>query len=70
MGKHEEIKVVSCNIRGLVDAKKRRKVFHYFHMKKYDVILLQECHCTKTNEKLWCNEWEGRIVFSNGTSQN
>ena len=31
------------------------------------MILLQETHCTKNDEKLWCNEWGGKIFSADCT---
>lgn len=63
-----DFSVVSYNVRGLGDEKKRRKIFNYLHEKKWDIVLLQETHSTVAKESFWTNEWGGRIFFSHGTS--
>ena len=64
-----QIKVITNNVRGLADYQKRRNLFHYFHIKKYDVIMLQECHSKKKNEHIWSTQWGRKIWFSHGTTQ-
>ena len=43
----ENLNVVSLNLRGLQNTNKRNKIFQYFKIKKYDVILLQETYSTR-----------------------
>ena len=57
-------KVLSLNVRGIIDSTKRRKVFAWLYKQEADIILLQETHSTTVNEKLWANEWEGEIIYS------
>ena len=63
-----DLKIISCNVRGLRDATKRRQLFKYFHERKVDIIFIQESHSTKDCEKIWQNEWGGKIVFDHGES--
>ena len=42
-----KIKLVSLNVRGLRNAKKRRSLFYLFKRDKYDVVCLQETHLDK-----------------------
>ena len=44
---------ITYNVQGLRDNKKCAEVFHYLHVKCYDVIFLQETHSIKKDEKLW-----------------
>ena len=37
-------KLLSLNLRGIVDSRKRRKVFSLLHKLETDIILLQETH--------------------------
>ena len=59
----EKLKVISCNVKGLSDTSKRRQLFRYFHEGQFDVIFIQEAHCTKHKEKVWRNEFGSRIIF-------
>ena len=58
-------RVLSINVRGIQNEKKRRKIFD-FYRSRAEVILLQETHSGKEIEKFWGNEWGGRILYSHG----
>lgn len=60
----EVLDVVSYNLRGLQSELKRRSAFNHFHEKSHDIILVQETHSTRRNEKIWQAEWGGDIIFS------
>lgn len=62
------LKVVSYNVRGLGNNIKRKKLFTLLRTLEYDVIMLQETHCTENNFKIWRSEWKGEMYYSNGTS--
>ena len=64
----DKIKINSCNVRGLAERKKRRQIFVQLHENSGDIILMQETHCIKSQEKIWKSEWGGRILFAHGTS--
>ena len=68
-----EVKLLSLNIRGLQDSKKRREIFTWLkhnHKGSKSFILLQETHSKKEDELMWKNEWGAQILFSHGTSQS
>ena len=52
--------VGSINVNGLRNAKKkkkkkkkkRQKIFHWLNTKGYDITLLQETHCSNSEEEL------------------
>lgn len=62
------LNIVSFNVRGLNDQKKRRSIFRWLKQKHIDICLLQETYCTTKVENMWKNEWGGKIFFSNGTN--
>ena len=62
------IRILTCNTRGLNDSTKRRELFYYLHKKEFDIMLLQECHSTVDCEKIWSSEWGNTIWFSHGAS--
>ena len=64
----DNLRIISCNVRGLNDQIKRRQFFRNFHEKDADVIFVQETHGTKNKEKVFKNEWGGRICFDHGES--
>ena len=68
-----EVKLLSLNVRGLQDSKKRRELFLWLkqnHKGSKSFILLQETHSKKEDELLWEKEWGAQILFSHGTSQS
>jgi len=65
-----DFNLITQNVRGLREKKKRIKVFENLKKKKAGIALLQEAHCTKEIETLWKSEWGGDIVFSHGASNS
>ena len=59
--------LLSLNVRGLNDARKRRKIFTWLHHQSADIIFLQETYSTPEVEIMWKNEWGGKLIFSHGT---
>ena len=54
-------------MRGIQNEVKRRSIFDYCRQRA-DIVLLQETHATKNQEKIWTNEWGGKAYFANGAS--
>ena len=52
------LKLVTINVNGLRDNRKRELVFNWLVSKKYDCICLQETHCTGVNINRWEREWK------------
>ena len=67
---HADVEILSYNVRGLGNEKKRKKVFNYIkkHTSGNAVIFLWETHSTKKDEMLWKLQWHGNIIFSHGSS--
>ena len=63
------LNIVSLNVRGLKDPNKRRTVFDYYRG-RCDILCLQETHSEEKDEKIWQNEWGGKIAYSHGTHQS
>ena len=59
----------SANVRGMFDMAKRRELFHYYNIKPYQVIFLQEMHCTGQTEPYWRSEWGHNMYLSYGSSE-
>ena len=66
--KSNGLKLVSLNVRGLSNFRKRRAIFTWCRKQKADLIFLQETHSTKENEYKWKKEWGSKIIFSHGSS--
>ena len=60
------LSIATVNVRGLAQDVKRRKMFHYFHCKEIDIVMLQETHSCKSKSKIWKSEWGGCAYFSHG----
>ena len=64
--------LITYNVRGLRDFKKRRKLFNYLKKRSSSqgIIFLQETHSTKEVEKFWKAQWGGQIMFSHGSNDS
>ena len=62
--------MLSCNVRGLNDTKKRRQFFRYLKEKSVDIACIQETHAVKSKHRIWSAEWGGKIVFSDDSSRS
>ena len=65
-----KLRVVSLNVRGLRNAKKRRTLFYSFRKEKYDVICLQETYLDKNDMHLLNKEWGSAFHYSEGTHKS
>ena len=66
----DNLRVATFNVRGLRDSAKRRDLFFYFHKKKFDILLLQETHSSKSQEFWWSSTWGSKIWFSHGETNS
>ena len=64
------LNAVSFNARGLNKSIKRRKLFRWLHLRKFDVIFLQETYSDVNLEALWRAEWGGEIFFAHGSKHS
>ena len=62
-----KFKLLSINVRGLVNDKKRRAIFDK-HRFNADLLILQETHSSPEIEGIWTNEWGGKSIFAHGSS--
>ena len=61
------VKLISLNVGGISDRRKRRATFKYIR-ERADIALLQETHSTANKEFQWLSEWGGPIIFNHGKS--
>lgn len=61
-------KVVTFNVNGIRDSKKRRLIFNHLHHIKADIVMLQETHSSVKDEKIWKAEWGGQMLLNHGTT--
>ncbi len=60
----KSIKVIMLNVRGLLNANKRRKVFAWIKKQNCDIALLQETHCVKFKLDRFSSDWDGKSSFA------
>ena len=62
-----KFRIVSLNVRGLRDYKKRRKVYNWASKQdgQNGITFLQEAHCDQVSESKWRNQY-----FSHGKSNS
>ena len=65
-----DLNAVSFNARGLNKAMKRRKLFRWLHLNKFDVVFLQETYSDASLEAFWRTEWGGDIFFAHGSKHS
>ena len=68
MAKNNKFKILSVNARGVANETKRRAFFDY-HRINADILVVQETHCTESQESIWTSEWGGKAIFSHGTNK-
>ena len=68
--KTESLRLLSLNVKGISNFRKRRAVFTWCRKQKADVIFLHETHSTEEREKQWIKEWGSQIYFSHGSSNS
>ncbi|CAC5422680.1 E3.1.11.2 [Mytilus coruscus] len=68
------IQIITLNGNGLRDKKKHNLLFNWLANRKYDLICLQETHCTVNDITQWQNEWEinggNKRIWNCGTSDS
>ena len=62
-----KLNIISMNVRGIRNTKKRRSLFSYFKNNKFDIISLQETHLTNKDTNIIEAEWGPNFHISEGT---
>ena len=62
--------IVTLNVNGIADDKKRNAVFCWCRKKKIDIACLQETHCSIDTELKWKNEWGAKSMWNHGSSNS
>lgn len=71
MADNIRLNVTTINVNGLKDRGKRKRIFEWLKIKNYDIVFLQETHCTGREEgTLWGEEWEGETFWSFGGARS
>lgn len=66
----DSLSLISFNVRGLRDIKKRTSLFYWLNRKNIDVALLQETYWTESLDSKLNKEWEGKLVYSAGSEHS
>jgi len=64
------IKIISYNVRGINEFKKRRSIFNWIRKHQVHIAFLQETYSSVEKENQWQNEWGGNIIFRHGTKHS
>ena len=67
------VNLLSLNVRGLRDDKKRRELFRWlkkYHNGKKTIILLQETHSSINDQIKWQREWGADILMCHGNKNS
>ena len=72
MDRQPSFDVVTLNVRGLRDYKKRKKIFQYLkkQTKSKGMVFLQETHTCIKKKAHYKNMWRGTMKFSHGTTDS
>ena len=62
----DKIKIVSLNVRGFRDEKKRKETFNFLRKNKFDILCIQESHSEVADEKLWTAQCGCQAFYSHG----
>ena len=62
--------MLSLNVRGLSNFKKRRAIFAWCRKQNANIIFLQETHSTGNNEKQWKAEWGAPLELAHESSNS
>ena len=62
--------IVTLNVNGIADDKKRNAVFCWCRKKKIDIACSQETHCSIDTELKWKNEWGAKSMWNHGSSNS
>ena len=67
-----EFDIISFNVKGLRDYKKRRKSFNYArgHTTRNRIVFFQETHSSREIENDWANQWGDKIIYSHGSNDS
>ena len=64
------VKLLSLNVRGISNFKKRKTIFTWCRKQKADFIFLQETYSKIDSERCWRDEWGGEIIMAHGSSNS
>lgn len=60
--------LISINTQGLWSDDRRQLAFNFFRRNRFEIILLQETHWTEDIHRKIQQEWNGKILFNDGSA--
>ena len=63
------LKILSLNVRGIHDYRKRRTMYRHFRDQKADIVMIQETHVTEKDYICWGNEWGNKTTWAGNDSR-
>ena len=66
----KDVRIISFNVRGLGNSRKRIAVFSYLKKYKCDLAFLQETFSSSENEIKWSQQWGGGGHYVHGTNHS
>ena len=67
---HTNLSILTMNVRGIRNTKKRKSLFQMFRQGRYDIIALQETHLVETDVEILKREWGENFHLSAGTTRS
>ena len=64
------LNIITFNVRGLNNYKKRLAIFKYLQNNQCDIAFLQETYSSSEIENKWKSEWGGQCVYHHGTKHS
>jgi exonuclease III len=65
-----DLKIISYNVRGINNIRKRTAIFEYLKKQGGDIVFLQESYSSNEIENKWVQEWGGTGYFLHGTKHS
>ena len=65
-----DLKLLSLNVRGIRDFKKRKSIINWIIKQKADIAFLQETYSTVESEAEWRYQWRGNLFFAHGSNHS
>ena len=66
----DDLKIISYNVRGLNNNRKRFSIYNFLKRCNCDIAFLQETYSSKDAEIKWVQDWGGSGVFVHGTKHS
>jgi exonuclease III len=66
----DQHRLVSVNVHGLKNSRKRKALFRALHTYKSDICCIQESYVSNSDVAVWKREWGGELFYVEGTSHS